>query len=94
MPIMVAAVYWSYRGHRQLLPLALAIIALLIAYAHVFGDTPEWTQWFAVGLGVGVAFLDWRATTQWGRACAVQIPAQAGDEDPGAPVITRKAAGG
>ena len=62
MPLAVLALGMGYRAHRQPAPLGLGIVALAIAYVHVFAGTPEWTLSFVMLLSVGAAIGDWWAT--------------------------------
>ncbi len=61
MPLALLALGMSYRTHHQPLALALGALAVAIAYAHVFGGTPEWTMYFVLTLSVIAAVADWLA---------------------------------
>jgi hypothetical protein len=78
LPLVVLSLWYSYRGHRRPLPLALGLAAAAIAYLHILAGTPEWTMFATAGLGILAAVLDWRAGTRWGRACPVPEPRAAG----------------
>ena len=62
LPIAVAALAWSFRRHRQPLPLALGLLAAAIGYLHILAGTPEWTVYGVLALSLAAAVLDWRAS--------------------------------
>ena len=61
VPLAVFALALSYRRHRQALPLGLGVLALGIAYLHVFAGTPEWTMALVMALSIFAAAADWWA---------------------------------
>lgn len=62
MPLALLALGVGYLTHRQPLALGLGAIAAVIAYVHVFGDTPEWTLYLVLAASVLAAGVDWRAS--------------------------------
>jgi peptidoglycan/LPS O-acetylase OafA/YrhL len=60
MPLAVLALAVSYWSHRQPLALGLGVLAVGIAYVHIFGGTPEWTLAVVLGLSLVAAVMDWR----------------------------------
>ena len=61
MPLALVALGYGYWSHRQPLALGLGVLALGIAYVHIFGGTPEWTLAIVLGLSLVAAGMDWRA---------------------------------
>jgi hypothetical protein len=61
MPMAVVALAVSYGAHRYPLPLGLGVLALGVAYLHVFAGTPEWTMALVIALSLSAAVADWWA---------------------------------
>lgn len=77
MPVAVLALAVGYRAHRQPIPLGLGIVALGIAYHHVFAASPEWTLYIVIVLSVLAALGDWWASShrrpRWSVALQSQV---------------------
>ncbi len=61
MPLALLALVYGYRRHRQPVALGLGVLAVAIAYVHIFGGTPEWTLYLVLASSVLAAIADWRA---------------------------------
>lgn len=64
MPVALLALGLGYRHHRRSSALWWGAFTFLVAYLHVFGGTPEWTMYFALGGSVLAAAADWRASRE------------------------------